>query len=192
MDTIDKTWQALDKLDGELAGQIYEGDEQINEIVRECMEKDLTISVMQSPVATDWRYLMATFKILSDLERIADNCSDISHYVMHLREEREIVVPPSEMKEMYKVMTSMVGDALHIYSHGGEEDIAVIKDKDDIVDAAFSRNMNEITAKMAAQSNHVRQYMYYGLIIKYIERMADHASNIADWIHYRNYNTIKL
>ena len=81
---VDNAWKALENKDIELAQRIYDGDDVIDDLVKNCMKKDLTISMMQGPVAADYRSLMATLKILSDLERIADHCADISNYVIHL------------------------------------------------------------------------------------------------------------
>lgn len=189
--TIANTWTALESLDNKLASEIYHGNEDINTRVRECMKKDLTISLMQTPVATDWRHLMATQKILYDIERITDNCADICHYIFHLNKEGGPVTPPTGLQEMYQVMASMVVDVLRLYNEGGIDDIDLIRDKDDIVDMAFTKSMEEISEKMVKEPNHVRQYISYVLIVKYIERMADHASNITDWILYRSNNTLK-
>jgi len=192
--TIANTWTALESLDHKLASDIYHGNGDINTRVRECMKKDLTISLMQTPVATDWRHLMATQKILYDIERITNNCADICHYIFHLNKEGGPVAPPSGLQEMYQVMASMVVDVLRLYNEGGIEDIDdvdLIRDKDDIVDMAFTKSIEEISGKMVKEPNHVRQYISYVLIVKYIERMADHASNITDWILYRSNNTLK-
>jgi phosphate transport system protein len=192
--TITNTWTALESLDNQLASEIYHGNQNINAMVRECMKKDLTISLMQTPVATDWRHLMATQKILYDIERITDNCADICHYIFHLTKEGGVVTPPSGLQEMYRVMASMVVDVLRLYNEGDVKDIDeidLICDKDDIVDMAFTKSMEEISQKMVQEPNHVRQYISYVLIVKYIERMADHASNITDWILYRSNNTLK-
>ena len=88
---VDNAWKALEQKDIELANRIYNGDDEIDTMVRDCMKKDLTISMMQGPVAADYRALMATLKILSDLERIADHCADISHYVIHLEKTHLII-----------------------------------------------------------------------------------------------------
>ena len=63
---VDNAWKALEQKDIELAQRIYDGDDVIDELVKNCMKKDLTISMMQGPGAADYRSLMATLKILSD------------------------------------------------------------------------------------------------------------------------------
>ena len=188
---LDRTWLALSTLDNKLADEIYDGDDEIDELVRDCMRKDLTIGVMESPVGSDWRNLMSSFKILTDLERIADHCADISHYVQHLVTFGDPVQQPAEMKTMYDVMTSMVNDAMDCYQKGDEEQATLIKDKDDIVDTAFNDIIAHLQEKMAQDPAHIPQYTAYILITKYIERMADHAGNIADWVIYKKSNKLK-
>ncbi|MCH4166198.1 MAG: phosphate signaling complex protein PhoU [Megasphaera sp.] len=189
---INKTWKALETLDPVLADEIYRGDDAIDELVRDCMRKDLNISMMQSPVASDWRELMATLKILSDLERIGDHCADISHYVLHLKKADHPVPMPAGIKEMYAVMSSMVADVLDFYKGKESSQAELMKDKDDIVDQAFNQLMEEISADMTKDAVDSRQYVAYVLIVKYIERMADHANNIAEWIIYREKNEIHI
>lgn len=189
---IQKTWKALETMDPALADEVYRGDDAIDELIRDCMQKDLNISMMQSPVAADWRDLMATLKILSDLERIGDHCADISHYVMHLKKAEQPIPMPNGIKEMYAVMSSMVSDVLDFYKGKESSQAALMKDKDDIVDQAFNHLMEEISMGISKDAAASRQYVAYVLIVKYIERMADHANNIAEWIIYREKNEIHV
>ena len=208
---IDKTWKVLETFDVELADEVYNGDTEIDEKVRECMRMDLTISMTQSPVAADWRDLMATLKILSDLERIADHCADICRYVHLLADTGHPIAPPPGLREMYGVMSSMVSDVLDFYKGKDCSQAELMKDKDDVVDVAFthlmeeiseqmnkdSQNskqhlMEEISEQMNKDSQNSKQYVTYVLIVKYIERMADHANNIANWVIYREKNEINI
>lgn len=67
----------------------------------------------------------------------------------------------------------------------------MMRDKDDIVDAAFNRLVASISEQIKLDPERARQYIGYVLIVKYIERMADHASNIADWVMYREENKLR-
>ena len=187
---VGETAKALATMDVELAKKIYEGDDEIDALVRECMKKDMTIDMLQNPVATDWRNLMATLKILSDMERIADHCADISHYILHLKEYGDPVDQPTGLMEMYAVMSSMVSDVLDFYKGKNSSQADLMKDKDDIVDEAFNRLIAQISEKVKSDPDHSRQYIAYVLIVKYIERMADHANNIAEWVIYREKNQL--
>lgn len=83
-DTVKRTGQAMLSMDVDMAREIRDGDEAFDNMIRDIMHKDLNIQVLQSPVAGDWRGLVGTFKILGDMERIADHCSDISSYVLRI------------------------------------------------------------------------------------------------------------
>ena len=190
---VESTWKALERKDVELAQRIFDGDDAIDELVKSCMKKDLTISLMQGPVAADYRSLMATLKILSDLERIADHCADISHYVIHLKQTNHDVPLPAGVKEMYGVMSSMVSDVIDFYIERGTSSQAeFMRDKDDIVDQAFNNLMLDLSAEMTKHPENSKDYIDLVLVIKYIERMADHANNIAEWLIYRDTNEIRI
>ena len=189
---LDQTWLALSTLDIDMANKIVEGDDKIDAMVRECMRKDLNIGVMESPVGSDWRNLMSSFKILTDLERIADHCADISHYIGHLNNSSDVVPTPTGMKAMYDVMITMVNDAMDCYMNNDINEAALIQDKDDIVDTAFNQIISQLADKMVTDARHVHEYIAYVLITKYIERMADHAANIARWVVYKQSNKIIL
>lgn len=191
---VENAWKALEDKDIELAQRIYDGDDVIDDLVKNCMKKDLTISMMQGPVAADYRSLMATLKILSDLERIADHCADISHYVIHLEQtHHNVPLPPQGIKEMYGVMASMVSDVIDFYKERGTSSQAsLMRDKDDIVDQAFNNLMETLAAEMAAHPENSKDYIDLVLVVKYIERMADHANNIAEWLIYRDTNEIRI
>lgn len=190
---VESTWKALERKDVELAQRIFDGDDAIDELVKSCMKKDLTISLMQGPVAADYRSLMATLKILSDLERIADHCADISYYVIHLKQTNHDVPLPAGVKEMYGVMSSMVSDVIDFYKERGTSSQAeFMRDKDDIVDQAFNNLMLDLSAEMTKHPENSKDYIDLVLVIKYIERMADHANNIAEWLIYRDTNEIRI
>ena len=74
--TLEETKTALFTQNLDKARMVRDGDDKFDEEIRSIMRKDLTVQVLQSPVASDWRSLMGTFRVLSELERIADHCSD--------------------------------------------------------------------------------------------------------------------
>lgn len=189
---VELAWKALETRDIALAAKVYNGDDEIDQLVKECMRKDLNVSMLQSPAASDWRSLMATLKILSDLERIADHCADICRYVMNLEKTHHNVPLPEGLKEMYGVMASMVSDVLDFYEGKDSSQADLMKDKDDIVDMAFVHLMDEIAKAITENPQNANDYISFVLVVKYIERMADHANNIAEWIIYREKNEINI
>ena len=188
---IEKTWKALETRDIVLADEVYRGDDDIDALAKECIRRDLTISMLQSPDASDWRSMMATLKILSDLERIADHCADICQYVIRLEKAHHNIPLPPGLKEMYGVMASMVSDVLDFYKGKDSSQAELMRDKDDIVDVAFKNLLEELSKEVTADPQNSADYISYVLIVKYIERMADHANNIAEWVIYRDQNKLQ-
>lgn len=94
---------------------------------------------------------------------------------------------------MYGVMASMVSDVIDFYKERGTlSQTSLVRDKDDIVDQAFNNLMETVAAEMAAHPENSKDYIDLVLVIKYIERMADHANNIAEWLIYRDTNEIRI
>ena len=155
------------------------------------MRKDLTVQVLQSPVASDWRSLMGTFRVLSELERIADHCSDMALYIARILERNPVVKPPEGFKEMYEDMQSLLEESFRCYLEGDDEKARYIGDKDDIVDADFERLLPRLTDAIKDDPADVASYVDYVLLLKYMERTADHGTNIGNWVLYMKKNLLK-
>lgn len=87
----------------------------------------------------------------------------------------------------------MVSDVIDFYKEKGSAGRAgMMRDKDDIVDMAFNSIMAEISKEITAHPENSRDYIAIVLVVKYIERMADHANNIAEWLIYRDTNELRI
>lgn len=141
----------------------------------------VNIIALQQPLARDLRTITAALKIVTDMERISDQCCDTCEILRALAPLSEGARPPVHLGEMLERARSMFDDALSAFvSH----DIALsyeVCDRDDEVDALFSRTILEICAAIEGQPVVVPRGADYMFIAKYIERIADHATNIAEW-----------
>ena len=177
-DTLDRVIDNLEKKDVEVAQEIINGDDKFDsdevKIEKQCLELVLT----QTPVATDWREIASCLKLVGDMERIADHCSDISQYTLKLAEKPAVELPENFMK-MLKVMREMVYDSIKVMA------------TDDAVDDYFAEMRQQLTTVMMQQPQQVPQYVDYLMIAKYVERIADHATNIAQWVLFVVKNELK-
>lgn len=174
---------ALEKLDCTLANKIIDNDDKIDELERQIERECISMIAKQQPLATDLRKITSIMKIVTDIERIADHCADISEYIINLSQQT-VVVSPKNLKEMVKVMKDMVIETIDSFVEvDGEKANQVIK-KDDIVDGYFASISEELIHIMQEQKEAIPACVSYLMIIKYLERMADHATNIAEWIEY--------
>ena len=135
----------------------------------------------QTPVASDWREIASCLKLVGDMERIADHCSDISQYTLRLAEKEAVPLPPNFMK-MLQVMRKMVYDSITAISENDAELATQVIACDDEVDDYFTQMRQDLTALMQQYPQLVPQYVDYLMISKYVERIADHSTNIAQWV----------
>lgn len=189
-DTLDRVIDNLEKKDVEVAQEIINGDDKFDSdevnIEKQCLELVLT----QTPVATDWREIASCLKLVGDMERIADHCSDISQYTLKLAEKPAVELPENFMK-MLKVMRQMVYDSITAISENDVELAQKVMTTDDAVDDYFAEMRQQLTTVMMQQPQQVPQYVDYLMIAKYVERIADHATNIAQWVLFVVKNELK-
>lgn len=189
-DTLDKVIQNLKDKDVTVARAIIGGDDEFDnsevEIEKQCLELVLT----QTPVATDWREIASCLKLVGDMERIADHCSDISQYTLRLAEKKAVPMPENFVP-MFKVMRKMVCDAIAAVSENDAELARRVIATDDEVDTYFYQMRHDLTASMQQYPQLVPQYVDYLMIAKYVERIADHATNIAQWVLFIVKNELK-
>lgn len=189
-DTLDRVIDNLEQKDVEVAQEIINGDDKFDSdevnIEKQCLELVLT----QTPVATDWREIASCLKLVGDMERIADHCSDISQYTLKLAEKPAVELPENFMK-MLKVMREMVYDSITAISENDVELAQKVMATDDAVDNYFAEMRQQLTTVMMQQPQQVPQYVDYLMIAKYVERISDHATNIAQWVLFVVKNELK-
>lgn len=189
-ETLDKVIANLETKDRSVAQQIIGDDDNFDNsevsIEKQCLELVLT----QTPVATDWREIASCLKLVGDMERIADHCSDISQYTLRLTEKKDIKMPANFMP-MLQVMRQMVYDSITAISENDVELAQKVIATDDEVDKYFADMRQDLTTAMQKKPQHVPQYVDYLMIAKYVERIADHATNIAQWVLYVVKNELK-
>ena len=189
-EALDKVIDNLENKDVALAQAIIGGDDDFDnsevDIERQCLELVLT----QTPVATDWREIASCLKLVGDMERIADHCSDISQYTLRLA-EKDPVPMPEDFMAMLKVMRQMVYDSITAISENDVELAQKVMTTDDEVDTYFRQMRQDLTSLMQQYPQLVPQYVDYLMIAKYVERIADHATNIAQWVLFVVNNELK-
>ena len=189
-DTLDKVIANLEQKDAALAQQIISDDDNFDNsevnIEKQCLELVLT----QTPVATDWREIASCLKLVGDMERIADHFSDISQYTLKLIEKEPVPLPDNFMA-MLQVMRQMVYDSISAISENDLELANNVIATDDEVDNYFAEMRQHLTTVMQQKPQYVPQYVDYLMIAKYVERIADHSTNIAQWVMFVVKNELK-
>ena len=179
--SMNDTVEALKTQNVELAKAVIDRDDEIDKMELRIEKECLILIARQQPIATDLRDIASVLKIITDLERIADHCSDISKYTIRLANETYIK-PLIHIPEMAEEVKKMIKDTIDSCVN---QDIELAKNvckRDDIIDNYFETIVNELIEIMENNSEVVKQCTDFMFIVKYLERMGDHATNIAEWI----------
>jgi len=174
---------AIDSFDADIANWIIKSDYQIDEMEVEVEEECLKIMALHQPVAVDLRFLVAVIKINNDLERIGDQSVNIAQRIKTItkQDEFDFIFDYSVMAQKSETMLKMSLDALVNF----DIDIALkVLTLDDEVDEIKDKAYRRIKTAISENPGHVEYLINLMLISRHLERMADHATNIAEEVVY--------
>ncbi len=181
--TIEKVLRSLVHRDETLAKEIIADDDKFDLLEQEIEKECFLLVARQSPVAGDLRKITAIMRLISDLERIADHCSDIAEYILRLPSDNQFELPEG-VRDMFYAMRQMVSDVIASFVAFDTKKAGQVIEQDNAVDEAFIRLRSSICEMMKSNPDFIEAGVDYLMIIKYVERMADHATNIAEWVYF--------
>ncbi|MBQ9992125.1 MAG: phosphate signaling complex protein PhoU [Firmicutes bacterium] len=179
-EAIDSSVKALSLFDAELAHQTAAGDSRIDEKEREIEALCLKMLLQQQPVARDLRLISAALKMITDMERIGDQAADIAELL-------EVLAGPVQnehIAQMAATVSTMVTESIDAFvKHDLSLAEKVIAD-DDIADNLFLTVKNDLVTLIAEDKTAGDKALDILMIAKYLERIGDHATNIAEWVEF--------
>lgn len=182
-EAVKKAIEALEKQDVELAQKVIEEDRVFDDMELVIEKRCVQLIVTEQPVARDLRIIMTALKVVTDLERIADYAEGIAKLAIRIQDE-VYIEPLIDIPKMAELAIGMVNDALSAYVELDAEKAEEICRRDDEVDAMYSKLFDETTSHMMDNPKNVRQATHLLFVSKYLERIADHATNLCEWIIY--------
>ena len=180
---IDESILALKNKDIEVAKRIIEGDNVVDELEKEIEHKCLLLVLRQQPVAGDLRKISTTLKIITDMERIGDHAADIAELTIDIA-DGNVYGSTKEIVPMTEVAISMVRDAIIAFIRDDLELARDVRTRDDVVDNLFRQYKLELAEVIRSGKDTGEHALNYLMIAKYLERIADHAVNICEWIEF--------
>jgi len=178
---IQKSVQALEARDSDLARKMVEYDRQINRLEVEIDETCLRVLARRQPVASDLRFLATALKLVTDLERIGDLGVNICDRVLELNEEPPLK-PYAGLKIMSDTVQAMVREALDAFVQGDAERAQVVLDRDKVVDELYAEVFRDLLTYMMEDPRNIYRATRVQSIGKYLERIGDHATNLAEMV----------
>jgi phosphate transport system protein len=182
-ESIDNTMLALKTQDDILCRKIFKDDDKIDDLEQKIERFCLKLIAKQHPLAKDLRLISTTLKIITDLERIADHSSDIAEITLRMIDEK-YYKPLIDVPKMAKYSKSMVNKAIDSYIRQDIPLAMEVCSTDDYVDDLFYKIILELVNFMKNDKKVIEQSINFMFIAKYLERMGDHATNIAEWVVY--------
>lgn len=181
-DAISASVKALLDGDETLIEKVFAADAEIDQKERDIEAICMKLLLQQQPVAGDLRVISSALKMISDMERIGDQASDIAEIAKFVKNSD--VKSKVHIKDMATAAIKMVTDSVESFVKKDIELASAVMKYDDKVDNLFDCVKDELVRLIAADSENGEYCIDLLMIAKYLERIGDHAVNIAEWVEY--------
>jgi len=180
---ISQSMRALSERDSKLAEQVVGSDREVNRLELEVDESCRRLLALRQPAASDLRFITTALKIVVDLERIGDLAVNIAERAIDLNQSPPLK-PVHDLTRLAELCQVQLRKALDAFVDADVEKAqAVIKD-DDLLDALYHNLFNELLALMMEDPRNIRRANSLLFVAKHLERLGDHATNVAEMVVY--------
>jgi phosphate transport system protein len=181
--SIEASMTALLNQDIEKALHVIENDDRIDMLEEEINDFAILLIAKQSPVAVDLRRIMVALKIAADIERMADHGVNIAKSVIRIGSE-SFIKPLENISKMHRLALEMLRESLKAYNEQDLIHAKKISEIDDKVDKLYRTITSELLLMMPNHPEHIAQITQLAFVARYLERIADHATNISENTFY--------
>ncbi len=181
--SIRESIKSLTERNSELARKVIEEDHKINSYDVRIDEECIRLIALKQPMGKDLRFITTAMKITTDLERIADNAVNISERALELNKE-PLLKPYIDIPRMREIAQGMVRDAIDAFVNEDKRLAMDVIMRDDEVDDLNDMVLKELMFIMTQDPSTVYRAMKISYVSKYLERIADHATNVAEMVVY--------
>ncbi len=179
-DAIDVVTESLSSDDESTAKAAIDMTSSMDQMERDIENRCLQLLLRQQPVARDLRAISAAMKMVTDLQRIGDQCANIAEISLLLSKQGNVKVP-KDIGVMSCKAGLMLRQAISAYTGRDVETAHAVVNLDDEVDELFQQIKGELIEEVAENKDEADSSIDFIIIAKYLERVADHAVNIAQW-----------
>ncbi len=181
-EAITASVSALIKYDKSVVDTVFEKDNEIDHMERDIEAFCLRLLLQQQPVARDLRTISSAMKMISDMERIGDQAGDIAEIMAFLQDHD--TQSKLHIQDMARAAVKMVTDAVESFVKKDLNLARSVMEYDDVVDELFDRVKEELIGLIGDDRANGEFCIDLLMIAKYLERIGDHATNIAEWVEF--------
>ena len=178
-EAIHNAVQSLVKRDSALAQKAFEAEDRINTMDIAINTECLNLLALRQPMAADLRFITSALKIITDLERMGDQAVNIAERAISLNREPQLR-PYFDILRMAEIAQSMVKDVLDAFVNRDSKLARSVCERDDLVDGLNDQVVKELLTYMMSDAKAISQEVHLMIIARCLERIADHATNIAE------------
>lgn len=182
-EALGKSVTALDNHDIDLALEIMDEDQKADMMYEEINDFAILLIAKQQPVAIDLRRIIIAIKIATDVERIADFAVNIAKSTIRIGQEPHLKTI-ARLKKMYEITGEMLKNALSSYKNEDLELAKSVAEMDDQVDNLYGETIIDLFELNKEHPDSMQQIMQMLFICRFLERAADHVTNIAEYVFY--------
>ena len=182
-ESVRKAVRSLVNQDKDLAQTVIDDDEAVNKLEVDIEDKCTVIIATYQPVASDLRLLITGLKVVTQLERMGDHAVHIAKAAIQLAGE-QYIKPLVDIPEMGEICITMTKDVITAYMERDAEKARETARADEQVDNLRDQVMRELITYMLENTDHISQALALIFVAHYLERFADHVTNISEWIVY--------
>lgn len=175
--------KVIEERDAELAARVIEGDDDIDRQERDVESLCLKLLLTQQPVASDLRHVSSALKMVGDMERIGDQAADICDTMLAIDGPIDARLS-GHLRGMAERACAMVQDAVEAFVESDIAKARAVIGSDEQVDELFAKVKADVIAAIKDDSEPANSLIEALMAAKYLERIADHAENVAEWVEY--------
>jgi phosphate transport system protein len=181
---VEQAIQALVNADPGLAQKVIRDDIVLDEGQREIDDKAIVIIAKRQPMATDLREIVGAIRISADLERVGDLGKNVAKRVVSVIDGRQPTSLFRGLEALAELALTQLKEVLDVYASRSVEKIGFVRDRDDQIDAMYTSLFRELLTYMMEDPRNITPCTHLLFCAKNIERIGDHATNIAETIYY--------
>lgn len=187
--SIDSLAEAVETRENEIAIAIVKNARTVNDMERSIEAKCLSIITRQQPIARDLRMVSSALKAVTDMERIGNHAVDIAELLLRST-ETDFKLLSEHIQTMVTAAKCMVHDAIYVFVAGNTDEAERVIESDDIVDNLFNKVKADVIENLKKELDNTDCFIDLMMIAKYLEKIGDHAVNIAEWKIFRETGAI--
>ncbi|MBA1139554.1 phosphate signaling complex protein PhoU [Mesorhizobium neociceri] len=181
---VEQAIQALVNADPGLAQKVIRDDIVLDEGQREIDDKAIVIIAKRQPMATDLREIVGAIRISADLERVGDLGKNVAKRVVSVIDGRQPTSLFRGLEALADLALTQLKEVLDVYASRSVDRIGFVRDRDDQIDAMYTSLFRELLTYMMEDPRNITPCTHLLFCAKNIERIGDHATNIAETIYY--------